>query len=253
MKRAFFLLGAVLATITPSVAATLSADDYTAIGLVSTLGGGEKETTIGNSGALVTDSTEILTGKYYLTASTYGSASTLYAPAAEVSKVNTGWIDNNLNGYTYSWLTISTDSDSTVDRLTEQNASTASGYNSFTVELTFDLTDYENIYFNVNLTYDDLISVYLNDTLVYTGTSGAYASFSKAFTVDSTYSTLLTATTNTFTFVVTNSSGKTTSATGFAVSFTDLAEVPEPATYGMLFGIGAFSLVLWQRRRRKAA
>jgi hypothetical protein len=229
---------------------SLSAADYQSIGLVNTL-----SSNIGNSGLL--SSSASTTGQYYLTgysslyAPTVGTSSVLYAPTAEAT-FNTPWQDNSAGNY--SWYTLSRDGNTGVDRLPDPGDTSA----NFTVTLNFDLSGYQNVGFRMNMAFDDNIAVYLNGTLLaLTGAnSNRYQSLGLAYAVDTgttNNSYLNQGGDNTLTFVVTNLSSASTSATGFLVQFDGLTGdtvVPEPSTYGLLLGAGALGVIAWRRRKK---
>lgn len=223
---------------------TLSADDYQSIGLISTL-----SENIGTVSSAI--------GEYYLGGADAGlfnqgatglaSNAVLYAPARKRRNVNLDWTDNSTES---QWLTVSNDGDTRVDSLVDDS-------HSFTVSLNFDLTGYQDVGFNINMSFDDNIQVKLNDTwLKLTGSnSNRWATFSEAFSLtseSSNYSAINQGGLNTLTFVITNNSTIDTSATGFRVEFDGLvgSPVPEPATSAALLGAGVLGLVTWRRRRR---
>ncbi len=247
-SKSFLFCAALTAGVSATIAQAqqLGASEYQSIGLVNTLAGN-----IGNNGLLSSSATE--TGKYYLAgysslyAPTVGTSSALYAPTSEAS-FNGAWTDNSA---TSTWYTLSRDGDLAVDRLPE--------IGTFTTTLSFDLTGYQNVGFNIDMSFDDSIAVYLNGNLLtLTGdNAGRYSSLGLAYAITegtTNNSYLNQGGVNTFRFEVTNSSGKDTSATGFRVEFSDLvgdaSPVPEPSTYGLLLGAGALGVMAWRRRKR---
>lgn len=243
LRLAYCLLATVAFLATSCFAQIpLTQADYQSIGLVAT----HED----NIGTIVTD-----TGKYVLTgyspryAPLAGQTTRLFAPAAEAT-FNSSWVNNTTAS---SWLTISRDGDGTIDRLPDYDDAT------FTVTLNFDLTGYQDIGFNINMAFDDTVAVTLNGTLLALtgGTANRYQSLGLAYelTEGSANSAALNqGGLNTLTFVVTNSSARTTSATGFRVEFDGLmaSPIPEPSTYALLLGAGVLGMVAWRRRNRQA-